>query len=159
MSGGIEPLEKIDQIRFRHGGATNGGRRRIPPDMDEDAGAGTGNRRRIVIDEQSPFIEIVFPTHLFGAAPIDSCDLRSFDELVVVARVRIIDTLGLFRERHVFQPNPARAVSRRIPEGRAETKNTRWNFVVALFFWGAVAIRRNQSDSPGQALFTEDDRR
>jgi len=126
--------------------------------VQKDAGADAGLGGGIVSDENSPFVEIVGPPHLFGAAPIDSSDFRTIDKLIVITRAGIIDSLGRFGERDVMEFDPTRTPRGCVAERRAEAKNSRGHFVVAFdLAWAGVAFRIDQPQAPAEPILSHYD--
>jgi hypothetical protein len=155
----IEPPQQSDKISLGHRGAAGGGRGGIFPDVHEDTRARARRCRGIVGDENSPFVEIVGAPHLFGAAPIDSSDFRTIDQLVVIMRAGIIDSLGHFGERDVVELDPTRPRRGCVTECRAEAKNSRGHFVVAFdLAWAGASSRIDQSQAPAQPALSQHDR-
>src|SRR5258708_12751593 len=100
---------------FAHGGAPLRRRTRLAPKVEKDATAAAGFYfRKILLNVKTPFVEMVFPQHEFGRAPIGFFHLGYIQNLIVMRRRGIFDASPPFLHLlivpppafHAFHPSP-----------------------------------------------------
>src|SRR5436190_23688342 len=94
---GLEPADDALEIEAIHRGASGCRTGRVFPNVQEDARAVSfDDGIRVISNENSKLVRRTDLQHLLRAFPIENSDLVATDDLVVVMRIHIIDTLGGF---------------------------------------------------------------
>ena len=123
MSLSVEPAQQAFHGAVAHGGATAGGDIGPLPNMEENAGAGPGLRRRsVVIDKYSEPIFAIGHAHFFRAFPIGRVHGSAVHDDVVIRRVGVINAFQRGGTLNVGQLDFAHGIGSRVTKGELLAK-------------------------------------
>ena len=160
IGSGLKPLDEVFEVIELHGGAAGGAVVFATADVEEDFVAGRWVRVVVVVlDEDEPPIGIVAEMHVLFFPPSGKRRAgREGVEVIVgqVGELGIIDPsvpVGDLVVRPVV-----RAVGElgRVAEDKADSKETRGIFVIAVRFLRS-RLRRVEATAPGETALAEED--